>query len=535
MEDLFKEKKIIFYKKSPEQISGEVKHKETSRNPIALDTSKKLANKAEENPSKKEEIKRQKEINQEKIQELKTKVKTILDEKNNYTIGLVEEIKIIDKNLKQNEAIVAKVKITEENANLKLNKTFEQTSKLNKKFIKLETEKNNNLKEEIEKRKENIKKFDIEKLYKDTRDLFLTKVPKELKAVRIKKFDQKFKTKLKENIKKILKSLNEIIETIDKEFDNEKIEKSLNDFDEKFTKELKTENIAKAKAASSAKKAETKPVKNPRRRSASTNYSRPTSSYTPSRKEVSAPYVKALPKKPQVVSRPASSQKPVATVKTKEKSSDQKFDKEKIINNYLDRKYTYDEVQIVSDSTLVKVGKLFAKAAEKNENHFNKLDYTKGAKRLTKTRINEKYKNKNNRHEAAIKALNEKNCKLLILSAGINDIQDYIFQKNSSVNVIEHLKKSFSEIIELAHSKGQKIALFLLHRKGKLKNETPAQTAAIENSISEINKWIKSKDSGVDLVINPEKLPEGSYADNVHFNTKGSQTVLTNIQSEIIA
>ena len=461
---------------------------------------------------------------------MKTKVKTILDEKNNYTIGLVEEIKIIDKNLKQNEAIVAKVKITEENANLKLNKTLEQTSKLNKKFVKLDTEKNNNLKEEIEKRKENIKKFDIEKLYTNTRNLFLKKVPKELKVVKIKKFDQKFKTKLKENIKKILKSLNKIIETIDKEFDNEKIEKSLSDFDEKFTKELKTENIAKAKTASSAKKAETKPVKNPRRRSASTNYSRPTSSYTPARKEVSAPYVKALPKKPQVVV-----QKPVATVKTKEKSSDQKFDKEKIINNYLDRKYTYDEVQIVSDSTLVKVGKLFAKAAEKNENHFNKLDYTKGAKRLTKTRINEKYKNKNNRHEAAIKALNEKNCKLLILNAGINDIQDYIFQKNSSVNVIEHLKKSFSEIIELAHSKGQKIALFLLHRKGKLAKETPTQTAAIENSISEINKGIKSKDSGVDLVINPEKLPEGSYADNVHFNTKGAQTVLTNIQSEIIA
>ena len=530
MEDLFKEKKIIFYKKSPEQISGKVEPTKTSRNPIALDTSKKLANKAEENPSKKEEIKRQKEINQEKIQELKTKVKTILDEKNNYTIGLVEEIKIIDKNLKQNEGIVAKVKITEENANLKLNKTLEQTSKLNKKFVKLDTEKNNNLKEEIEKRKENIKKFDIEKLYTNTRNLFLKKVPKELKVVKIKKFDQKFKTKLKENIKKILKSLNEIIETIDKEFDNEKIEKSLSDFDEKFTKELKTENIAKAKTASSAKKAETKPVKRPRRRRTSTNYSRPTSSYTPARKEVSAPYVKALPKKPQVVV-----QKPVAIIKTKEKSSDQKFDKEKIINNYLDRKYTYDEVQIVSDSTLVKVGKLFANAAKKDENYFNKLDYTKGAKRLAKTRINEKYKNKNNRHEAAIKALNEKNCKLLILSAGINDIQDYIFQKNSSVNVIEHLKKSYKEIIELAHSKGKKIALFLLHRKGKLAKETPAQTAAIENSISEINKWIKSKDSGVDLVINPEKLPEGSYADNVHFNTKGAQTVLKNIQSEIIA
>ena len=82
--------------------------------------------------------------------------------------------------------------------------------------------------------------------------------------------------------------------------------------------------------------------------------------------------------------------------------------------------------------------------------------------------------------------------------------------------------------------KEKKIALFLIYRKGKSAKETPAQTKAIDNTIKRINDWIKDKNSGVDMVIDPEKLPEGSFADRVHFNNNGAKTVLANLQTELI-
>ena len=167
----------------------------------------------------------------------------------------------------------------------------------------------------------------------------------------------------------------------------------------------------------------------------------------------------------------------------------------------------------------------------KLSDYFNNKGYTKGATYLV-----------NNRDKKAIQALEEPNCKLLILSAGYNDLSKlrvkgkgpdknkYFYKKETIVNQI---KDSFKTIIEKAHSykPPKKIVLFLINRK------KPSKHSRENEATKEINRWL-IEESNADVIVNPRNLEiknnKKHFRDAAHFTPECEDEIFKALQKHLI-
>ncbi len=131
--------------------------------------------------------------------------------------------------------------------------------------------------------------------------------------------------------------------------------------------------------------------------------------------------------------------------------------------------------------------------------------------------------------DEALKYLENPNCKLLVLNGGVNDI--YTF--GGSKTVIERIKKTYKKIIDTAHKKRKKVAIYSLNSTFLPKSKETQRIRRINNACEEINEWLV-KESGADMVVNTDKITKRrvSKKDGLHITARASKELFNELEKQ---
>lgn len=112
--------------------------------------------------------------------------------------------------------------------------------------------------------------------------------------------------------------------------------------------------------------------------------------------------------------------------------------------------------------------------------------------------------------EEAMKFLDDPECKLLVVNGGINDLAARGGNNEKKLDEIaDQIIDSYKKIIEKAHSKGIKVAIYKLYT-----GTTPDPTRENRRKASDkVNQWLKEK-SGADVLLDTTSIVKGRMFKN---------------------
>jgi len=106
----------------------------------------------------------------------------------------------------------------------------------------------------------------------------------------------------------------------------------------------------------------------------------------------------------------------------------------------------------------------------------------------------------------ALKFLENPNCKMLVINGGINDL----YARGYNEKVIQDIINSYTEVINTAHAKGIKVAVYNLNGdvSPAINGHTLKKIAGVKVAANKINQWLATK-SGADVVLDSSAIIHG--------------------------
>ena len=215
---------------------------------------------------------------------------------------------------------------------------------------------------------------------------------------------------------------------------------------------------------------------------------------------------------------------------------------ELIVRNELDRHYEYNEMYTVGDSLMLNASKHVASKRGEGRSWFIAKKYAKGARRLV-----DHNNSWDSNEEKAMIALDQSDCKLLVLNGGYNDLNNTTRtvmnmnptkQKALINKSIDQIIASYKKIIKKAHSykPSKEVVLFTipLRRWGSAKWMNKQSKAIIKDAITRTNERIYSE-VPADMIVDVRNLSDEQAfggkgkGDGLHWKQAAADFIMTSV------